>query len=125
MRGTLQLISRSGKTIQRRRFGDTGVYVDGRYVASPTIDTLDIQASVQPLPSKHSKTIVDALDGAKLTDIIIIFCAVNTLQTADHKTNTKADHVVFEGEVYEVKRVTHRTGLRLRHDDVLAVRLSS
>ena len=111
--------------VDRKRFGSSGSYVAGKYVASAPIITLGIKASVQPPRSRNSQMALDATNGAKLSDIIIIYCEVNTFQGDDDRNNTKADHVVFNGSDYEVKQISPRTGTRLRHDKVYAARLAS
>lgn len=117
--GIPQLCTFSGQLVDRkRREGDT--YVGGRLSEGSNTLTEEIPASVQPLSSKFMREISQLLEGKRSSGWIVVFCEVNTFREANDKTSTPSDILIYEEEEYEVQKVDHRTGRRLRHDRVFA-----
>jgi len=120
--GIPQLCTFSGQSvIRKRREGDT--YVGGRLSEGTVTVTEDIPASVQPLTSAYMRAISQLMEGKRSSGWIVVFCEVNTFREANDKTGTPSDILTYEDEEYEVQKVDHRTGRRLRHDQVYASRV--
>lgn len=116
-----QLSTLSGQTVDRKRkTADT--YVAGRHVAGAETLTTGILASVQPPSSKYFNMMSSPIEGKRVKEWIVVFCALDTFREADDRTSTPADIVVYEGNDYEIYEVTPRRGRHLNHDKVLAVR---
>lgn len=120
----MSLLSTKNQTVDRKRLGiDT--YVGGRKVTGTEAIKTIIGASVQP-PRREFQSIMTAFEEGKRTrEWIVVYTDLDTFREADDRKAIPADFVIYEGNTYEVQKVTHRRGIHLNHDVVLAVRLES
>ncbi len=120
----MSLLSTQNDTFDRKRLGiDT--YVKGRKVTGKEVLTTGIGGSVQP-PRREFQNAINAFEEGKRTkEWLVVYADVDSFREADDRNAIPADLLVYQGNDYQVQKVTHRRGRHLNHDVVLAVRLES
>lgn len=119
----IPLSGRFRQTATRKR--STGSYVSGRYVRVSSPD-LEFSCSVQPPTSTRGHDILkDLPEAQRTTEIVVVYCAPGTLQTAYEGDNIVADRVLFLGKTYEVQRISFWPGQILTHDQAYCTRVDN
>lgn len=109
------------ETIIRRRFAAGSRGTDGRYVPGAATDT-PIRASVQPLRGVDLQTLEE---GDRQRDPKRVYTDSDLRTTNQHATpKTKADHVIIDSVVYQVRTVdTWRGTSPIPHVKAIVLRL--
>jgi hypothetical protein len=109
------------EVITRRRFAGGTRGTDGRYVPGAATDT-PINASVQPIGGVELQTLEE---GDRQRDPKRVYTDSDLRTSNQHVTpKTKADHVIIDSVVYQVRRVdTWRSVSPIPHVKAIVVRL--
>lgn len=88
------------KTVIRRRFA-AGTWTAGKYTPGATTDLTVTDASIQPASGK----VLQRLDEGDRTRDVRTLRSRTEFRPVDQNTDTLADHVIFQGETFEVNMV--------------------
>lgn len=116
------LVALSGQVVGRKR-PTKSTRLRGREVEGKAITTENIPASVQPPFGKYRQMIANTPEGKRSKEWLVVYTALDAFRAIDQTTGLKADILTYNGADYEVFDATPRSGLRLQHLVVLAVRV--